>query len=121
VTHDHNHLEQLPGDTEDPRGAPVWTFGLVGGVLFAVTLLGVTAFFYAELEDELDVKLIDISTTYAQTARLAENDPMLDALRWEHWEVATKDPSPPRLVVPIAVGMEQVIATWGAGAKTTAP
>jgi hypothetical protein len=46
---------------------------------------------------------------------------MLDALRWEHWEVATKDPSPPRLVVPIAVGMEQVIATWGAGAKTTAP
>lgn len=121
MTHDHDTLQPLPGDTEDPRGAPTWAIGLVGALLLPVTLLGVTAFFYLEVEEELGEKLVDVSTTYTQTARLAENDPALDALRWESWEVDTKEPSRPRLVVPIEVGMAQVIETYGVEANATNP
>ena len=41
----HEYLEHNPGDHEDPLAGPTWTVGIIGTVMFVVTVLGVASLY----------------------------------------------------------------------------
>jgi len=50
--------EHNPGDHEDPLPGPTWIVGILGAVLLAVIMLGLTALFYNAQAKEDDKKIV---------------------------------------------------------------
>jgi hypothetical protein len=59
-----DNLEHNIGDHEDPLPGPTWIIGILGSVLLAVVILGVTALFFNADARVVDEKVID--QTYPQ-------------------------------------------------------
>jgi hypothetical protein len=53
--------EHNPGDHEDPLPGPTWTVAIAGTVLFAVTVLGLTAMFWGEISNARETKVVEVA------------------------------------------------------------
>ena len=81
-----NQLDQLEGDTEDPRGGPTWVICIAGTILLFVTCVAVAGLYYGAERIEEDTKFISVASQARQTRRVAQQDRlMLEA----HWETYT--------------------------------
>ncbi len=104
--------EHNPSDHEDPRTGPSWYVGLVGGLLFVVALLSLTALWYNELREETQEKVIAESQADLERLRAGQEKrltrPAHREVRDEAGEQITA------LVIPIEDAMQLVVKELGA-------
>jgi len=81
-----NQLDQLEGDTEDPRGGPTWVICIASSILVFVTCVAVAGLYYGAERREENAKFISVASQARETQRIADTDRlMLEA----HWETYT--------------------------------
>ncbi|MDG2423901.1 MAG: hypothetical protein P8M22_07975 [Phycisphaerales bacterium] len=78
-----NQLDQLEGDTEDPRGGPTWVICIAGSILVFVTCVAVAGLYYGAERREEDTKFISVASQARETRRIAEQDLLMADPHWE--------------------------------------
>ena len=78
-----NQLDQLEGDTEDPRGGPTWVICIAGSILVFVTCVAVAGLYYGAERREEDTKFISVASQARETRRFAEQDLLMADPHWE--------------------------------------
>lgn len=78
-----NQLDQLEGDTEDPRGGPTWVICIAGSILVFVTCVAVAGLYYGAERLEEDTKFISVASQARETRRIAEQDLLMADPHWE--------------------------------------
>jgi hypothetical protein len=96
-------FEHNPNDHEDPLAGPTWTIGIIGVILLAVSLLGLTALFYDRTDVELDVKVLEVPSAALDEMRATQNA-RLAGVRLEK-RVAEEE----SIVIPIERAMEIIV------------
>lgn len=101
-----DNLEHNPGDHEDPLPGPTWIIGVLGAVLLAVVILGVTALFFNADARVVDQKVVE------------QPYPQFEALKQEQLarlqgpprivEVNENDKVVQSVVIPIELAMQKI-------------
>lgn len=105
---------QVSGDREDPTSGPLWVVGLAASVLTAVTVIGVTAMYYAAERAEVHRKVVSVRSQEASIRREADRMAMMNEAHWEQWTDEDGVLAGERtLVVPIETARELVKKRWG--------
>lgn len=116
MSHDDHNLphDQLPGDTEDPRGEPTWMIGIFSAVLLAVICLAVAAMFYGAVHRDTDRKVVTVRTQAAQLMREARLLQLDQDAHWETWTDADGELAGEKtLKVPLDQAVEIMIKQYG--------
>ncbi len=110
-TDPHTHESGL---TEDPASGPTWVVGMAGVILTVVTVLGVTAIYYAAERAETHHKVMTIRSQEAELRRAADRMELMNEAHWEQWTDADGVLAGERtLVVPMDTARDIVKKRWG--------
>lgn len=96
-------FEHNPNDHEDPLAGPTWTIGIIGVILLAVSLLGLTALFYDRTDLELDVKVLEVPSIALDEMRAVQSE------RLAGFRLEKRVPGEESLVIPIERAMEIIV------------
>ena len=99
-----DHGEHNPGDHEDPLPGPTWIIGILGSVLMAVVVLGVTALFFNADTRMIDAKVVNAD--YAQVAELKQEQLAAIDGPPRKKEVLENDQKVETIVIPVNRAME---------------
>ncbi|MCH2132551.1 MAG: hypothetical protein MK116_02255 [Phycisphaerales bacterium] len=109
-----NQLDQLEGDTEDPRGGPTWVISIASCILFFVTCVAVAGLYYWAERIEADSKFIAVASQARETRRVSEEDRLMQSAHWETYTDAGGDMTIERkLRVPIDHAMQVIVDRYG--------
>jgi methyl coenzyme M reductase alpha subunit len=104
----------VSGDTEDPISGPTWVVGLAAAILTLVTVLGVTALYYAAERAEAQHKVMSVRSQEAGIRREADRMALMNEAHWEQWTDADGVIAGERtLVVPMDTARDIVKKRWG--------
>jgi hypothetical protein len=97
--------EHNVGDHEDPLPGPTWIIGILGSVLLAVVVLGVTALFFNADTRMIDAKVVDADFPEVDAVKRAQ----LAAIEGpaHKKEVLEDDQVVTNIVIPIDIAMKE--------------
>ena len=114
-----NQLDQLDGDTEDPRSGPTWVICIASTILLFVTCVAVAGLYYGSERREEDTKFISVASQARETRRVALKDQLMEEAHWETYTDASGSMVIDRkLKLPINHAMELFAERYAEGNPT---
>lgn len=101
-----DHAEHNIGDHEDPLPGPTWIIGVLGTVLLAVVILGVTALFFNADARVVDEKVIEQPYPQLEQMKQAQLAQLQGPPRIV--EVNENDRKIETVVIPIELAMRKI-------------
>ena len=96
--------EHNVGDHEDPLPGPTWIISILGSVLLAVVVLGVTALFFNADTRMIDAKVVDAD--YAHMQEMKETQLAAIDAPPHRKEVVENEQTVANIVIPIDLAMK---------------
>jgi hypothetical protein len=103
-----DQFEHNLGDHEDPLPGPTWIIGILGSVLLAVVVLGVTALFFNADARMIDTKVMEQAYPQFETLKEAQLARLQGPPR--KVEVVENDKVVETVVIPIEQAMQKLVA-----------
>ena len=100
-----------PKDHDDPVSGPTWLVGLIGAILLAVTMLGLTAFYYNVQATEFETQFVGTERLDVIELRQQQEALLTGPPRWVDRQ--EQDQTVRAFVIPIEQAMALVVEEEG--------